>query len=159
MEYYLTFKLIHVISAAILFGTGLGTAFFMLLAFLSNNAETLKYTTRHVVLADWIFTTPAVIVQPVTGIGLMHILHYPFNSLWFFLIIGLYLLIGCCWIPVVFIQYKMRNIYSHSPLNDKDKKQLSYLMKWWILLGVIAFISILFIYWLMLNKYGLNRLW
>jgi uncharacterized membrane protein len=157
MENYFIIKYIHIISSALLFGTGLGTAFFMLLAFLSKNVETLKYTTRHVVLADWIFTTPAVIIQPVTGIWLMLMLNYSFFSLWFYLTVSLYLLMGVCWIPVVFIQYKMKKIASIPVLTPFETKQLSSLMKWWVFLGIIAFVSILMIYWLMVSKVGLGK--
>ncbi len=68
MNLYLSVKLLHIISAALLFGTGLGTAFFMLRAYKSENAEAMKITTKNVVLADWFFTTPAVVMQIVTGI-------------------------------------------------------------------------------------------
>ncbi|HRE31173.1 MAG TPA: DUF2269 family protein, partial [Candidatus Berkiella sp.] len=73
MEYYLLLKFVHIITATFLFGTGIGTAFFMLMAYLSGNIATIKQITRHVVLADWIFTTPSVILQPITGIALMWI--------------------------------------------------------------------------------------
>ncbi|MCS5710857.1 DUF2269 family protein [Candidatus Berkiella aquae] len=156
MEYYLFLKFVHIITATFLFGTGIGTAFFMLMAYLSGNIATIKQTTRHVVLADWIFTTPSVILQPITGIALMWILHYPFNSLWFAIVIGLYIFTGFCWIPVVFIQYQLRN--QAATLQDSTilPPRFRYLMFWWIGLGIPAFISVLLIYWLMVSKWGLS---
>jgi len=157
---YIIIKFIHILSATFLFGTGIGTAFFMLLAYLSGNVTTLKYTTRHVVLADWIFTTPSVILQPITGIWLMLILHYPFNSLWFALVMGLYLFVGACWIPVVFIQYRLRQMVIVLDNNAPLPIQYHRLMRWWIGLGVCAFIAIIVVYWLMLSKYALTiSLW
>jgi uncharacterized membrane protein len=153
---YLILKYLHILTATILFGTGMGTAFFMLMAYLSKDIATLKQTTKYVVLADWIFTTPAVILQPITGIRLMMILHYPFNTLWFVSIIGLYLLIGMCWIPVVFIQYKLRAIVQNVNNNEALPQKYHTLMRWWVSLGIPAFLSILIIYWMMVSKNGLS---
>lgn len=152
MEWYLFLKFIHIISATVLFGTGMGTAFFMLFAYLSKNVATIKYTTRNVVLADWVFTTPAVIIQPLTGIALMIILHYPINSVWFALVMGLYVFIGFCWIPVVFIQYKLRNIANGLAQNEELPPVFHQLMRWWVGLGFLAFSAILVIFWLMVTK-------
>src|SRR3954452_9981662 len=66
----LTLKWIHILSAIVLFGTGLGTAFHGLASNLSGDVRAIAVANRNVVLADWLFTTPAVIVQPVTGIWL-----------------------------------------------------------------------------------------
>ncbi|MBN9289184.1 MAG: hypothetical protein BGO43_10035 [Gammaproteobacteria bacterium 39-13] len=152
---YLILKYLHILSATFLFGTGIGTAFFMLMAYISKNIETIKYTTKHVVLADWVFTTPAVILQPITGIWLMLILHYPFNTLWFFLVIGLYLLAGLCWLPVVLIQYRLHKMVVNMQTENLPK-QFHLLIRWWIALGIPAFISLLVVYWLMVTKQGLS---
>lgn len=157
MDYYYLLKFIHILSATFLFGTGIGTAFFMLLAYLSQDVATLKQTTRHVVLADWIFTTPAIIIQPLSGIALMMILHYPFHTWWFALTVFLYLLAGACWLPVVFIQYRLRYLANHSQ-NNHLPPEFHNLMRWWIMLGIPAFIALIVIYWLMVSKQGLNTL-
>lgn len=156
MQYYVLLKFIHIISATVLLGTGIGTAFFMLLAYWSKNNETIKYTTRHVVLADWIFTAPAVVIQPITGIGLMHILHYSVNSWWFLITMGLYLFIGACWIPVVCIQYRLRSLAQNHFQDQALSPEFHKLMLWWIALGIPAFLSILVIYWLMITKIGIT---
>jgi uncharacterized membrane protein len=152
MEYYFFLKYVHIITATFLFGTGIGTAFFMLSAYISADIATLKRTTRHVVIADWIFTAPSVVLQPITGIALMWILHYPFNSLWFVLVIGLYILIGCCWLPVVYIQYQLKNQVALLPDNSTLPASYHRLMKWWIGLGIPAFIGVMALYWLMVSK-------
>lgn len=156
MEYYYFLKFIHIISATILFGTGIGTAFFMLMAYLSKNSSTVKYTTKHVVLADWIFTTPAIIIQFVSGIVLMMILHYPFNSLWFVAVMCLFLFAGGCWIPVVFIQYRLKNIAADLTEHSPIPVAFAELMRKWVLLGVGAFMSLLLIYGLMITRYAMK---
>jgi uncharacterized membrane protein len=153
---YFFMKWLHVITAALLFGTGLGIAFFMFLAYRAKNIITLKQVTHYVVLADWIFTTPAVILQPLTGIWLMHFLHYPFNSVWFLAILSLYILIGACWIPVVFIQYQLyRQVLKLSP-QDVLPHHYHRLMHIWVCLGIPAFSMVIVIYWLMITRAGLS---
>lgn len=155
MEYYFLLKCIHILTATFLFGTGIGTAFFMLMAYLSKDIAALKRTTQHVVLADWLFTAPSVVLQPITGIALMWILHYAFNTLWFVLVVGLYLLIGCCWIPVVYIQYQLRDEVLKLTPDDPLSARYHHLMRWWIALGIPAFIGVMALYWLMVSKWGL----
>lgn len=156
MTTYFILKFVHIITATFLFGTGIGIAFFMFMTYLGGNPATLKQITRYVILADWIFTAPSVVLQPITGIALMWLLHYPFNSLWFALVMGLYLLTGCCWVPVVVIQYHLRNqaaaLQEAAPLPTA----FHHLMKWWIGLGIPAFIAVLTIFWLMTTKWGLS---
>lgn len=155
MEYYFILKFVHILTATLLFGTGIGTAFFMLMAYVSKDVATLKRTTCHVVLADWLFTAPSVVLQPITGIALMWMLHYAFNTLWFVLVIVLYLVVGCCWIPVVYIQYQLRNTVKNLALNEPLPARYHRLMRWWIALGIPAFIGVMLLYWLMVSKWGL----
>ncbi len=154
---YIILKYIHILSATLLFGTGLGSAFYLWMAYLSKDVPTLVNTTRHVILADWFFTTPTVIIQPITGIWLMHILHYSLTSVWFILTIGLYMLAGVCWIVVVFIQYRLHSVVKSLSKATKDLPQTYHVfMRWWFGLGVIAFSAIIIIYWLMVSKMALS---
>ncbi len=150
MTPYLWIKLVHILSATILFGTGMGTAFFMLRAHLSKNDEAMAVTTRNVVMADWLFTTPAVVTQLVTGLWLTDKLNISFNSAWFIAVICLYLSVGVCWIPVVWIQIRIRDQIAHGATRDDYKK----LMRAWIALGVPAFASVLILFYLMVSKIG-----
>ena len=108
MDNYLLLKLIHILSATVLMGTGAGIAFFMFMANRSEDWSAIQTTARHVILADWIFTTPAVVVQVVTGVGLMNLLGYSFRSEWFIWVAGCFVLVGICWLPVVYIQYQLK---------------------------------------------------
>ena len=143
LDSYLILKLIHTLSATILAGTGIGIAFFMYMANRSENIHAIAVTTRHVVLADWIFTTPAIIIQLITGFWLMKILNYSFSSPWFMAAIGLFLFVGACWIPVVFIQYQLRNIAVTQLETAAIEKRFKLLMKRWTILGIHAFIGII----------------
>jgi len=152
MDSYSLIKTVHIISASILFGTGLGTAFFMLRAHLSGNREAMAVTMRNVVLADWIFTTPAVIIQPLTGLWLVFKLAIPLESAWFVSVVILYLLIGACWIPVVAIQIKIRRILA----GGGGPEEYGTLMKAWIALGIPALLMVLILFFLMVTKAGIG---
>ncbi|MFC3679793.1 DUF2269 family protein [Bacterioplanoides pacificum] len=149
MEHYFLLKTLHILSATVLIGSGAGIAFFMLMAWLSKDPAAIRVTTRHVVLADWIFTAPAVVVQLFSGLLLMQGLGYAFDSQWFIRVISLFILIGCCWLPVVVIQYKLRSIAATLPL---DERQFSFWMRIWVSLGIPAFISIVMLLYLMVYK-------
>jgi uncharacterized membrane protein len=150
MNLYLWIKLVHILSATVLFGTGMGTAFFMLKAYLSQNDEAMKVTTNTVVMADWIFTTPAVVVQFATGLWLTSKLNIPFNSSWFIAVVSLYALVGLCWIPVVWIQIRIRDLIAEGA----DRVDYEHLMRAWVALGVPAFAAVIVIFYLMVSKLG-----
>ena len=150
MSVYLWIKLVHILSATILFGTGLGTAFFMLKAYLSKNDQAMRITTSTVVLADRIFTTPAVVIQLATGLWLTRKLNIPFDSWWFIVVVSLYALVGICWIPVVWIQIRIRNLIADGESRDSYQK----LMRIWVALGVPAFSSVVLIFYLMVSRLG-----
>jgi uncharacterized membrane protein len=153
MDTYSLLKLVHILSATLLFGTGLGTAFFMWRADCSGNIDAMAVVSRNVVRADFWFTTPAVIIQPLTGFGLMHVLGIPFSEPWIVASLLLYMLVGCCWIPVVFIQMRVARLArmaadAGQPLG-RDARRL---MRWWYGLGWPAFISVVLIFCLMVVK-------
>jgi uncharacterized membrane protein len=152
MEYYLMLKLIHILAAAVLAGTGAGIAFFLFMANRSNNPQAIYITTQHVILADWIFTTPAVITQIISGIFLMNIQGYSFSAPWFYWVVGLFSFIGICWLPVLRIQYKLRDLAKISVDSNQVPPEFKLLMKTWTLLGIPAFTAILAIFWLMVFK-------
>ncbi len=151
MNSYLVIKYLHILSAILLIGTGLGIAFFMYAAYRSRDMVAIRIVFKYVVIADFIFTTPAIIMQFVTGILLMQTLGYSFSSVWFRVVIGVFIFIGMCWLPVVFIQIKLRNIAYDFP---SDRQQVLYhkLMKYWIVLGCMAFTAIIYLLYLMVLK-------
>jgi len=150
---FVIIKWLHIVSSTILFGTGIGSAFYKLMADKSNNIHTIVHTNKAIVLADWLFTTPTIIIQPITGFLMVSIAGYSLMEPWLLLSIVLYLVAGACWLPVVWLQIKMRDI---SVRVEKSQSELPVIY-WrqstiWFWLGVPAFLSIMAIFFLMSNK-------
>jgi uncharacterized membrane protein len=150
---YLLLKYIHILSATLLFGTGLGTAFHGFLAFRSRDARVIAAVGRSVVLADWLFTTPAVIVQPATGIAMAMQAGLPLTTGWIALTFALYALVGVCWLPVVWLQIQLRAMGRASQLAGTPLPERYFrFLRYWFMLGWPAFISVLAIFYLMVLK-------
>lgn len=150
---YSSLKLIHILSSTILFGTGIGTAFFMLQAYRSKNIDAITIVSKYVILADYIFTTPAVIIQPLTGYLLMLQLGHSFSEQWLKWTIVFYILIGSCWLPVVWLQIKLHAMALHAKNTNTElpRKFHDYFQSWFIL-GWPAFIMVIIIFYLMVFK-------
>ena len=150
---YLSLKYVHLISMVVLFGVGLGTAWYKWMADRTGDVNHIAIINRQVVLADWLFTTPAIIVQPVSGVLLMNILNIPLNTSWLLISLALYALAGACWLPVVWLQYKMRGLSADASANNQDlPEQYWRYAHIWFWLGVPAFTAMLSIVFLMLFK-------
>ena len=150
---YLSLKTIHIISATVLFGTGAGSAYYMLRAHLSKNVETIAITTKHVVAADWLFTTTSGIVQPITGIWMALLVGWPLTHKWILFSLILYVFAGACWLPVVWLQYKMRDMAQEAVSKGTALPPLYYrYMRIWFWLGWPAFISLMIVFILMVFK-------
>ncbi|RYE94641.1 MAG: DUF2269 domain-containing protein [Oxalobacteraceae bacterium] len=152
MDEYLLLKTVHILSSTLLFGTGLGTAFHGFMANRSGDLAARRIVNRNVVIADWLFTTPAVIVQPVTGVWLARIAGYPMTTGWLAAAIVLYLFVGACWLPVVGIQIEMRRIVDRLADGEGLPARYFTLSRTWFLLGWPAFAGVLAIFWLMVAK-------
>ena len=153
MTEYLVVKWVHVLSSTILFGTGLGSAFYMFVASRSGDARTAYFVVRWVVVADWIFTTTAIVVQPVTGLWLAHLAGFPWTSTWIAWSIALYFLAGACWLPVVWIQVRMRELARVAAENGAPLPERYYAyFKIWVALGIPAFLALVVVFYLMVAK-------
>lgn len=153
MTGYLILKWLHVIGATVLLGTGAGIAFFMLRAHQTRDARTIAAVASIVVLADYVFTLTAVIAQPVTGALLAHVAGHSLTAPWIVVSLALYLFTGGFWLPVVFMQRKMRDLahaaaQNGSPLPDDYFR----LFRRWFAFGFPAFIAVLAIFWLMIAR-------
>jgi uncharacterized membrane protein len=150
---YLIVKWLHIISSTILFGTGLGSAFYMFMANRSKRVAGIYFAARHVVLADWIFTAPAIVFQLLSGFYLMHLTGHRVSEKWIAATLGLYAFAGACWIPVVWIQIKMRDMAKESLAMDANlpERYWNY-NRWWIVLGALAFPAVIGVFWLMVAK-------
>ena len=152
-DHYTLLKLVHVLSSTLLFGTGLGTAFFQWQAHRSGDVRAIAATARHVVIADWLFTTPAVILQPLTGYLLARMIGYDFTAPWLMLAMVLYLVAGACWLPVVAIQMRVRDLASDAVARGEPlPPRYHRLMRTWFALGWPAFLAVALTFWLMVRR-------
>jgi uncharacterized membrane protein len=150
---YLIVKWLHILSSTFLFGTGIGSAFYMFFTSLSRDVRAIAVVSRHVVLADWLFTSTTIVIQPLTGMYLIWLAGYPWTSKWILWTVGLYLLAGVCWLPVVWIQLKMRDMAQVAAREDSalPARYWRYL-RLWVALGIPAFIAMVIVFWLMVAK-------
>lgn len=151
---YLLVKWVHILSSTILFGTGIGSAFFMFMANRRKDIAGIYFATRHVVIADWLFTTPAVIIQLVSGLYLVHLGGFHLTDRWIAEALALYFFAGACWLPVVWMQIKMRDMAKTALTNGFSELPPRYWRfdRWWIILGALAFPAIVIVFWLMVMK-------
>ncbi|WP_298200402.1 DUF2269 domain-containing protein [Novosphingobium sp.] len=152
MPDYALLKTVHILSSTLLFGTGLGTAFHGWMANRSGVLAARRVVNRNVERADWLFTTPAVIAQPVTGIWLAQLAGFPLTTPWLVTAMALYVLVGACWLPVVAIQIAMRRIADTTPDGADLPPRYHRLARWWFALGWPAFAGVIVIFWLMVAK-------
>ena len=153
MDPYLTLKWLHVMSSAVLFGTGLGTAFQMVCAMRTGRAETIHAVASGVVLADWIFTTPAGIVQPLTGLALVWLQDWSAAEPWLLLTYAAYALAFACWAPVVRLQIRIRDLAGESLATGQPLPEAAWrAYRIWFALGWPAFLALAGVFWLMVSK-------
>ena len=150
---YLTLKFVHILGAAVLFGTGLGIAFFMWMAHRTRDPAAIAHTARIVVIADALFTATAVVVQPVTGWAMGLLSGYSTFHWWFKTTLVLYVLVGLCWLPVVFIQLRLRDLAAEAARTGSalPARYHAY-FRVWFWLGWPAFLGVLAIFALMIWK-------
>jgi uncharacterized membrane protein len=153
MTAYFALKFLHVIGAAVLLGTGAGIAFFMLLTHRTGNAATVAGVARIVVVADFLFTATAVVAQPITGAALASIVGYSLLDRWILWSIVLYLVTGAFWLPVVWMQMRMRDLAAAAACEGKPlPEEYHRLFHVWFAFGFPAFAAVLAIFWLMIAR-------
>lgn len=159
MSDFVVFKLAHVIGAAVLLGTGAGIAFFMLMAHRTGDARTIAAVARIVVIADYLFTASAVVAQPLTGLLLANAAGYPLTSGWIVLSVALYLWTGAWWLPVVWMQGRMRTL-AQAAAEAGEPLPAAYhrLFRLWFAFGFPAFAAVVAIFWLMIARPDLTLL-
>lgn len=150
---YLFVKWLHVLSSTILFGTGIGTAFYLLVSSLSRDVALAAGVTRWVVRADWLFTATTVVLQPLTGLWLVQRAGFPLGAAWLAWSLALYALAIACWLPVVWLQMRLRDIAAQAHAAGRDLPAAYWtFFRWWFALGVPALVSFLAIFWLMIAR-------
>jgi uncharacterized membrane protein len=152
MEYIIV-KWLHILSSTFLFGTGIGSAFYLLFATIQRNPAIVAFVARYVVIADWIFTATTIIVQPATGLYLAHLMGMPLHSAWLKWSIVLYVVAGLCWLPVIFLQMRMRDIAATAAAQQEPLPPAYWrYFQGWVVLGIPAFFAFVAIFYLMVAK-------
>jgi uncharacterized membrane protein len=152
MDYDLI-KTLHILSATVLFGTGLGTAYFMWSASRTRDTHVVAAVAKQVVRADWLFTTPTVLFQPLSGLWLVHRAGYPWDA-WVIVSLGLFALTGLCWLPVVWLQIRMRDAAGAAARTGQPLPARYWRdARLWFWLGVPAFIAMVGVFFLMVLKH------
>ena len=155
MDAYVLIKIVHILSGAVLFGTGMGIAFFMVWANRARDPAAIAHVAGTVVVADALFTAVAVVIQPVSGLILVHLQGYSPAEAWLLWAYALYVLTGVCWLPVVAIQIRLRDLARAASASGQPlPAAYDRLYRIWFALGFPAFAAVLGIYWLMIAKPG-----
>jgi len=150
---YLIWKWLHLLSAAFLFGTGIGSAFYLLFTSLGRDPRAIATVARLVVIADWLFTATAIVFQPLSGLWLAQRVGFPLHSRWLAWSIALYLLATACWLPVIWLQLQLRDLAVAAAAQGTALPPLYWrYLRCWVALGVPALLAFLAVFWLMVAK-------
>jgi uncharacterized membrane protein len=153
MSLYLIVKTLHVIGATVLFGTGAGIAFFMVMAHRTRDPALIAHTAGVVVVADTVFTASAVVIQPITGAMLAAMTGFPLLHGWLALSLVLYVVTGLFWLPVVWMQLRLRDLARAAARANAPLPETYFrLYRLWFAFGFPAFASVVGIIWLMVAK-------
>ena len=153
MNWYLTIKWLHILSSVVLVGTGFGSAFYFFCVNRTRNLAAQAEVAKLVVRADWWFTTPTVVVQPATGLWMAHLAGWPLTTPWLALSLGLFVLAGLCWLPVVWLQIRLASLAEQAVLDGSSLPETYWrYARWWEALGYPAFLAMLGVFYLMVAK-------
>jgi uncharacterized membrane protein len=150
---YLLIKWVHIVSSTFLFGTGLGSAFYMFFASRTQDPRVIAVVVRYVVIADWLFTTPTVVLQPASGLALVYKAGFPLGTPWILWSIVLFVVAGAAWLPVVWMQLRMRDMAAAAATGGTPLPMRYWrMLRAWIALGVVAFVALVIVFFLMVVK-------
>lgn len=153
MDLYNTIKTLHILGSTILFGTGIGIAFFMFRSWFTTDVHEKFYAARSTVLADYLFTFPAAVIQPISGVALINMAGFDWTDLWLIATYVIYMIAGLCWLPVVWIQIQLKNMCKEASENGTElPARYHKLFKIWFLLGWPAFVGLVIVFYLMVAK-------
>jgi uncharacterized membrane protein len=154
MNTYLLVKALHIMSSVLLVGTGFGSAFYLFFTNRAGSVQAIATVSRLVVRADWWFTTPAVVFQPLSGLWLAYAAGWTWDTPWLLASVILYLLAGICWLPVVWLQIRMQKIAACLAAEGDTRLPPIYwrYARIWECLGYPAFLAMIAVYFLMVVK-------
>jgi uncharacterized membrane protein len=154
---YLIVKWLHILSSTVLFGTGIGSAYYLLFTSLAvrktGDPRPVAVVAQKVVQADLWFTTSTIVFQPLSGWYMAHLAGMPLTSRWILWSVLLYLVAGACWLPVVWIQLRMRNLAREADARGEPLPARYWRLLWiWTVLGIPAFVALVIVFYLMVAK-------
>jgi uncharacterized membrane protein len=153
MTAHLFLKWLHIVSSVVLVGTGFGSAYYMFFVNRSRNRAAQAVVVPLVVRADWWFTLPTVLLQPLTGLAMVWLAGWPLSTPWIALSIALYALAGACWLPVLWLQLRMAYMAREADRTGAALPALYWrYARRWEFLGYPAFIAMLVVFYLMVAK-------
>lgn len=153
VDWALALRWAHILGATVLMGTGAGIAFFNVMAQRSRDPALIAHVAGIVVIADMMFTATAAVAQPITGTLLAWELGWSLREPWLVTGIGLYLFVGAFWLPVVWIQIRLRDL-ARVAARDGTALPAQYhrLYRVWFAFGWPAFMAMLAIFWVMIAR-------
>lgn len=155
MTLYTLLKLVHILSAMVFFGTGLGTAYFKFRADRSGDLRVIAWTQREVVRADWLFTVPSGILLPLTGGIIVQVVRFGWTSPWILWAFTGYAIAGLCWLPAAWIQIRMRDLAEAALARGAElPREFRVYARWWTILGFPSFSAAMVVIWVMIAKYA-----
>lgn len=151
----LVVKWLHILSSTLLFGTGIGTAFYLFFVSRTRDVHAVAVVSRWVVTADWLFTATTIVFQPLSGFWLAHAMGYPLTSRWILWSSVLFVSAALCWLPVVWLQMRLRDVAMAADAAGRGlPRQYWNLFGWWVALGVPALAFFLAMFYLMVARPG-----
>ena len=153
MQLVLILKTVHVFAAVLFLGTGLGSVYYKMRADRSGNIEVIVWVQKAIVLADWLFTVPAGIVLPVTGLWMVYLYNLSLTVPWVLIGICGYVIAGVTWLPAAYLQLRMRQVAQESLDEGKPlPPEFERYNKIWMALGVPSFLAAMTTMWVMIAK-------
>ncbi|WP_246666929.1 DUF2269 family protein [Bradyrhizobium guangdongense] len=152
---YPALKLIHLVSATILFGGGIFAALLGTIVFGSRKAKLIAEVGPHIVKVESYLTVLSALAQIVTGLWLASLAGFPVLAGWLGWAFLLFCVAGLCWILGVWLQHRMvdlsrKAVETHSELPDAYQKHFRN----WTLLGLPSTTAMIGIFYFMVFKPG-----
>jgi uncharacterized membrane protein len=117
IDFILAIKFAHVLFAAAMFGTWLGIAGFMLLAYRSGNPSVVALVAQFAVRLELFVVAPALALQPISGFPLAWAIGLtPLNEFWIDVALILYVAVVAAWLVSLRIEIGLRNMARQAAL-------------------------------------------
>jgi uncharacterized membrane protein len=151
---YQTLVYAHILGVILLAGNITITAFWKVLADMSREVKLIAFANRAVIIADWLFTLPGIILTLGGGVSISVMGQWPlFEVSWLSWSVFWFVVAGILWmvflIPLQIRQHRAAKLFLESgdiPLTYwRDARA-------WITIGLIATVPLLIILYLMVVK-------